>query len=91
MFVRFHAPYDALAGAPAIGQRIALHAGRAGVDADYLGSHVLRHSPATRQLEIGTPLKIIGDILGHAGPGTTGVYVSSATRRLRRISLPVPG
>jgi site-specific recombinase XerD len=89
VFVRFQAPYTALGGSGAIRHRIVLYAGRAGVDAAYLGSHVLRHSHATRQIELGAPVKAVGDILGHSRPETTGVYVGSATGQFRRISLPV--
>jgi site-specific recombinase XerD len=51
---------------------------------------LFRHSFATRQLEQGIPLKVIGDILGHRNSQTTGIYVRSALSRLRRLALPVP-
>ena len=38
------------------------HARRTGVSAPFLGTHVLRHTHACRQLELGTPPKLIGDI-----------------------------
>jgi integrase/recombinase XerD len=63
---------------------------RAGVTAPFLGTHVLRHTHATRELELGTPVKIIGDILGHRNPESTSVYARVASERLREISLPVP-
>lgn len=62
----------------------------AGVTRGALGSHVLRHSQATRQVELGTSLKIVGDILGHRGPQTTSGYTRSAIRNLRNLSLPLP-
>ena len=62
----------------------------AGVTTRSLGSHVLRHSQATRQVELGTPLKIVGDILGHRAPVTTSHYARSAVRRLRDLALPLP-
>jgi integrase/recombinase XerD len=63
---------------------------RAGVTSSFLGTHVLRHTHATRELELGTSFKMIGDILGHRNPESTSVYARVASERLREISLPVP-
>lgn len=90
VFIRLHAPYEALSASSALRHRIVAYAREAGVDADFLGSHVLRHSHATRELELGVPVKVISDILGHARAETTSGYVRSATARLRCLSLPVP-
>jgi integrase len=90
VFVQMRAPYHAIGSSSAIRYRIVEYAKRAGVCARYLGSHVLRHSHATRQIELGVSVKVIGDILGHARPETTSRYTRSAVTKLRRISLPVP-
>jgi integrase len=90
VFVQMRAPYQAMDGSSAIRHRIVEYAKRAGVCARYLGSHVLRHSHATRQIELGVPVKAISDILGHVRPETTSRYTRSAVTALRRISLPVP-
>jgi site-specific recombinase XerD len=63
---------------------------RAGIEANVLGTHLFRHSHATRQLEIGTAMKTLGDILGHRDPETTSIYTRAAVKRLRRLALPVP-
>jgi site-specific recombinase XerD len=42
-------------------------------------------------LRSGTPLKAIGDILGHRTAESTSVYLRLATGDLREVSLPVPG
>jgi len=55
-----------------------------------MGTHVLRHTHACRQLELGTTPKIIGDILGHRDPDSTSAYLRVATDRLRAMALPVP-
>lgn len=62
----------------------------AGVVVAKLGTHVFRHSHATRQIDAGAPAKIVGDILGHRRPSSTSVYVRLALRRLRTVGLPVP-
>lgn len=90
VFVNAGMPHAALQSAGAIGHRIRKYARKAGVTAAFLGSHVLRHSHATRQIEIGAPAKAVADILGHRDPSSTSAYVRVATSRLRSISLPVP-
>jgi site-specific recombinase XerD len=73
-----------------VGQRVRCWAERANVKSSFLGAHLFRHSFATNHLERGTPLKVIGDILGHGDCRTTAVYVRSAITKLRRLALPVP-
>jgi integrase/recombinase XerD len=67
-----------------------VYAARAGIDVAPLGSHVFRHSHATRQIDAGAPAKIVGDILGHRRPSSMSVYVRLALRRLRCVGLAVP-
>ncbi len=90
VFVKVTFPHQALASSCAIWGRLQHYASAAHVDAEFLGSHALRHSHASRQLELGTPPKIIGDILGHTDPRSTDVYLRGAVARLRRLALPVP-
>jgi site-specific recombinase XerD len=66
------------------------YARRAGVVTAILGTHVFRHSHATRQIDIGAPAKIVSDILGHRRPSSTSIYVRLALQRLRTVGLPVP-
>ena len=42
-------------------------------------------------LKNGTPLKTIGDILGHRSTESTSVYPRLATGDLREVPLPMPG
>lgn len=57
----------------------------------FQGAHCLRHSLAVSLLKSGTPLKIIGDVLGHRSAVSTSTYLRLATGDLREVSLPVPG
>jgi integrase/recombinase XerD len=66
------------------------HARAAGIDAPYLGAHVLRHSNAARQIDVGTPPRVLSDLLGHHDQGSISAYVRIATESLREVSLPVP-
>ena len=62
-----------------------------GFDIPYQGPHCLRHSYALHLLKSGTPLKTIGDILGHRTAESTSMYLRLATDDLREVALPVPG
>ena len=90
VFVSHHLPHAKLSGSSAIRHRLAKYAALAGVRADFLGTHVFRHTHATRQIESGATAKIVGDILGHRRPESTSAYVRSAMRGLRTVALPVP-
>jgi integrase/recombinase XerD len=63
---------------------------RSGLSVPYQGPHCLRHSFAVHLLKSGTPLKTIGDILGHRTAESTSMYLRLATGDLREVSLAVP-
>jgi len=90
LFVTMRTPFKPLACAVTVRHILHSAAARAGVSAPFLGTHVLRHTHACRQLELGTPPKIIGDVLGHRDPDSTSAYLRVATSRLRELALPVP-
>jgi len=90
VFVRMHAPFGPIRTAASVARILRKHAQAARVSASHLGGHTLRHSHATRQIDLGASAKVVGDILGHDRPATTSVYVRVALRRLRSLALPVP-
>jgi len=90
VFLRSIMPYGPFACSSVIRYMLTKYGRRAGVTTGCLGSHVLRHSQATRQVDLGIPLKIVGDILGHRHPEATSHYTRSAIRRLRDLALPLP-
>jgi integrase/recombinase XerD len=90
LFVQMHAPYGHLQSSSAIRHVLRKHAMSAGVSATYLGSHVLRHSHASRQIDQGVSATVVGDILGHRRPESTSAYIRVALNRLRGMALPVP-
>lgn len=66
-------------------------AARAGVHAPGLGGpHCLRHALAMHLLRLGTPLKTIGDLLGHRSAESTGIYLRLQVEDLRDVALPLP-
>lgn len=53
------------------------------------GSHALRHSLASRLLEVNAPMPVISGILGHNNLNTTRLYLSIDIENLRFLSLEV--
>ena len=62
--------------------------GKAVSSIPFQGPHCLRHSLAVHLLRKGTPLKTIGDILGHRSAESTSTYLRLATEDLREVPLP---
>jgi len=61
-----------------------------GLSIPFRGAHCLRHSFAVHLLQQGTPLKTIGDLLGHHDAESTCVYLRLNNHALRQVALPVP-
>ncbi len=89
VFVRAVVPHGPMTSS-AIRHLIRTHGRNAGIAANRLGGHILRHSHACRQIELGAPTKVVSDILGHRDPSSTSAYIRIATTRLRALALPVP-
>jgi integrase len=90
LFVGMTGYHQPLATSSAARHIVRKHARAAGLPLDGIGSHTLRHSHATRQVNEGVSLKVVGDILGHRSPAVTSRYVRVAIDRLREVALPVP-
>ncbi len=63
---------------------------RGGLPIPYQGPHCLRHALAVHLLREGTPLKTIGDLLGHRGAESTCVYLRLHVEDLRDVALDLP-
>jgi integrase len=90
VFLQSVGPHKPLTASSTIAYALTKNAQKAGVTTGRLGSHVLRHSQATRHIELGTPVKVVGDILGHRNPESTSRYTRSAVHRLRDLAIPLP-
>ena len=64
---------------------------RAGLNPDFKGAHLLRHSLATKMLRRGASLGEIGQLLRHQQPTTTQIYAKVDIKALRAIALPWMG
>jgi integrase/recombinase XerD len=90
LFVNMRVPFEALAESSTVRYILVKHAKVAGIQARCMGTHVLRHSNAARQLDVGTKTRVLSDLLGHRDSGSVSAYLRIATQSLREVSLPVP-
>jgi integrase len=90
IFLRMHAPIGLLKP-KAIAEAFHSVVRKSGLSIPLQGAHCLRHSLALHLLNNETPLKTIGDILGHRTAESTSTYLRLATGDLREVALAVPG
>lgn len=90
VFLRMRAPIGLLKPT-AVTEAFQALARKSGFSIPYQGPHCLRHSYALHLLKNGTPLKTIGDILGHRTAESTSMYLRLATGDLREVPLAIPG
>jgi integrase/recombinase XerD len=89
LFLRVRAPAGVLKPT-AVTEAFQKWSKRSGLAISFQGPHCLRHSYAVRLLRAGTPLKTIGDLLGHRTAESTCVYLRLAVEDLRGVALPLP-
>jgi integrase/recombinase XerD len=90
LFVRMKMPFGPLSASSAVRHILVKHVEAAGLNVPCLGSHVLRHSNAARQVDMRIRPRVLSDLLGHRDPESISAYVRIATETLRDVSLPVP-
>ena len=89
VFLRMRAPMGVLKPT-AVTEAFQALVRKSGLSISYQGPHCMRHAYALRLLKNGTPLKTIGDILGHRTAEATCMYLRLATGDLREVALAVP-
>jgi site-specific recombinase XerD len=90
LFIRTRAPHRGLAQASSLDAIVCRALSRAGLQPDFKGSHILRHSLATAMLRAGASMDEIGEVLRHRVPNTTEIYAKVDVQRLRSLALPWP-
>jgi len=91
LFVRHQAPVDAPITPACVRSAIRLAYARCGLAQRYTGTHVLRHTAATRMRCAGASLKDIADVLRHRSLDTTTTYTKVDYPRLAAVAAPWPG
>jgi len=92
IFIRMRAPYRGFESGSSLYTSTRRRLDAAGVEpAGKRGPHAFRHARAVSLLREGTPMKIIGDVLGHRSASSTSVYLKLATEDLREVALEIPG
>ena len=91
VFIRLNAPHRGLAGTSSIGYVVRRLLKQAGLNPSFKGTHLFRHSLATRMLRGGASLTEIGKILRHELPSTTAIYAKVDLAALRALAQPWPG
>jgi integrase/recombinase XerD len=90
VFIKMMTPFEPLSCSSAVRHMLVKYAKAAGLNAPYLGSHVLRFSNAARQVDLRIQPRVLSDLFGHRDSESISAYVRIATETLRDISLPVP-
>lgn len=91
VFIRMRAPLRGLVGPSAVDCVVYRALKRAGLNPEFKGAHLLRHSLATDLLRRGASLTEIGQLLRHSQPTTTQIYAKVDIAALRSIGLAWPG
>ncbi len=90
VFVRHYPPHGAPLSSDGVRSAIRRAFNRAEIDAPSKGSHILRHTAATRMIRGGATLKEIADILRHRSIDTTAIYAKVDLPGLAEVALPWP-
>lgn len=91
VFLRHLTPVGPITSTHGVGDIVKKHLLRTGIHASNHGTHLLRHSLATRMVNQAVPIKQIADLLGHASIDTTAIYTKVDTTHLAAVALPFPG
>ena len=87
VFLTVQAPFTPFASSEGLATQVKKYLAKVEVHVARPGTHSFRYSCAQRLFETGTPLKTIGDYLGHTHPDSTQHYTKIAIEQLREVAL----
>lgn len=84
VFIRHRPPFDPMVKAAELSCVVEHYRAKAGIVRYHMrsGFHSLRHTAASNLLEMETPLSVITQLLGHADPATTAIYLKRDLAKL---------
>lgn len=91
LFVRHRAPLDRPVSSAVVRSAVRLAYARCGWPSASMGTHLLRHTVASRMLANGASLKDIADVLRHGSLDTTMIYSKVDFSSLAAVVAPWPG
>jgi site-specific recombinase XerD len=90
LFVGHRPPRGRRVGPAVVRSAVRLAYARAGLDPRLTGTHVLRHTAATRLLQAGVSMKEIADVLRHRSLDTSAIYAKVDMSALAAVALSWP-
>lgn len=90
LFLRYTVPLGTPIGPEMVRGAVRRAYARSGLDARWTGTHILRHTAATRIHQAGATLKEVADLLGHGCIDTTAIYTKVNFSLLATVALPWP-
>jgi len=90
LFVHHRAPRGAHGDASLVRIAVRRAYARAGLDPRLTGTHVLRHTAATRLLRAGASMKEVAAVLRHRCLDTSAIYTKVDRTALQGVALPWP-
>ena len=87
LFLSANAPFSPLTPGGGLNDQVRVYLAKAGIRVARAGTHSFRYSCAQRLFEDNTPLKTIGDFLGHRDLRTTQHYTMITLDQLREVAL----
>ena len=90
VFLTCRAPYHPFRKSNSLSEIIRRYIRALGLELPSKGSHVFRHSFATRMVADGHPLKAVADVLGHRYLSTTFIYTKVDFNALSQVPLEWP-
>ena len=90
LFVQHQAPPGTALTSEDVQKIVRRHAKLAGLTDRIRGTHVLRHSVASRMINAGATMKQIADLLGHRSLNTTAIYAKVDLVSLSRVAMSWP-
>jgi len=91
LFIKMRAPLQGFSSSVSVCNIVSRALVHAGINIEFKGVHLFRHTLATNMLRGGATISEIGEILRHQLPSTTEIYAKVDLKALHAIALPWPG